>query len=110
MSIKHVTDGTFANEVLTSETPVLVDFWADWCPPCRAMSPVLEKVATEQEGQLKVVKLDADENPAMSNQYAIRSLPTMIVFQNGKELGRFIGFMPGSELLRRIHDTLHVTK
>ena len=79
-----VSDNTFEQEVLKSTEPVLVDFFAEWCGPCKAMAPALEQVAKEMQGKVKVVKLDVDQNPNITGQYGIRAMPTLIVFKNGK--------------------------
>ena len=78
-----VTDATFDAEVLAAPIPVLVDFWAEWCPPCRAMDPILEDVARELDGKVKIVKLDVEENPSTTVRYNVRAMPTMIVFRDG---------------------------
>lgn len=83
-----VTDGTFSDEVLHSELPALVDFWADWCAPCRALAPVLEELAVAWSGRLKVCKVDADKNPASVDRCAVMGLPTLVLFRDGRVLGR----------------------
>ena len=87
----HVTDSTFATEVLGSNEPVLVDFWAEWCGPCRAIAPILEEISTELEGKVKIVKLNVDQNPSTTAQYGVRSIPTMILFKNGEAADMKIG-------------------
>ena len=79
-----VTDGTFQTEVLEADTPVLVDFWAEWCQPCKMIAPHLEKIATEQEGKLKIAKVNVDENPRMMSEFRIRGIPTLILFKGGR--------------------------
>lgn len=79
-----VSDATFAEEVLNSKEPVLVDFWAEWCGPCKAIAPVLEELSTELAGKVKIVKLDVDANPSAAAQYGVRSIPTMILFKGGE--------------------------
>ena len=86
-----VSDNTFEQEVLKSTEPVLVDFFAEWCGPCKAMAPALEQVAKEMEGKLKVVKLDVDQNPTVTGKYGIRAMPTLILFKNGQAEGQKIG-------------------
>jgi len=86
-----VSDSNFANDVLKAEVPVLVDFWAEWCGPCKAIAPVLEEISTELEGKVKIVKLNVDENPMTAAQYGIRSIPTMILFKNGAAADMRIG-------------------
>ena len=94
MSTKAVTDATFADEVLSSEMPIMVDFWAPWCGPCRAVSPILDKIAEEHAGKISIVKLDVDDNPETAMKYGITSIPAMYVFQNGEIVKRVIGAKP----------------
>jgi len=98
-----VNSEKFRQEVLEAELPVLVDFWAPWCGPCNAVAPLVEKLAKDHEGRLKVVKVNTDENPDLPNQYGIMSIPTLILFKNGKEIERVIGFNPGkiNEMVNR---------
>ena len=90
----EVTEATFEQEVLKSETPVLVDFWAEWCGPCHAVSPVLEKIAEERKDELKLVKVNIDEGPAVAERYGIASIPTMVLFKNGEPAAAAIGAQP----------------
>ena len=94
------TDATFASDVLQSDKPVLVDFWAEWCGPCKMVAPVLEEIAGENADKLKVVKLNIDENPAAARNYQIMSIPTMAVFQNGKIVKSIVGAKPKAAILR----------
>jgi thioredoxin 1 len=102
----ELTDANFQQEVLNSDKPVLVDFWAVWCGPCRMIAPVVEEIAKEYEGQLKVGKLDVDHNPEVSMKYGIRSIPTLMVFKGGKVVEQIIGAMPKRTLLDKV--TPHV--
>jgi thioredoxin 1 len=86
-----VTDATWESEVLQSDTPVLVDFWAEWCGPCRMVGPVVDEIAGEKEGQLKVLKLNVDENPDTARSYRVMSIPTLMVFKDGEEAKRIVG-------------------
>ena len=87
----RVSDATFGEEVLSSKEPVLVDFWAEWCGPCRAISPVLEELSSELQGKVKIVKLNVDENPNTTVKYGVRSIPTMILFKGGEAADMKIG-------------------
>lgn len=94
MSTKAVTDATFEAEVLNSEKPIMVDFWATWCGPCRAVSPILDKIAEEHAEKIDIVKLDVDANPETAMKYGITSIPAMYVFQKGEVVKRVIGAKP----------------
>ena len=89
--IKTVTSSTFKGDVLSSDKPVLVDLWAAWCAPCRAMEPAIEQVAKEFEGKITVAKLNVDENPELAQQLDVMSIPTMMVFKNGQPVNRLVG-------------------
>jgi|ERR671919_190930 thioredoxin 1 len=102
-NVREVTDRTFAQEVLQSTTPVLVDFWADWCGPCHVIAPIVEALASEYEGQLNVMKLDVDENPQTALAYKVQSIPTLLVFKDGKLVERIVGAVPKPVIV----DTLH---
>lgn len=106
MSIMYVSDDTFDKEVLQSSQPVLVDFYADWCGPCRAIAPIIEEIARELHTRLKVVKLDVDQNSQTAMEYGVQSIPTLLIFKNGKEVERLIGYMSKSKLLSKIEPHL----
>ncbi len=101
-----VTDQSFEQEVLKSDTPVLVDFWATWCGPCRMVGPVLEEVASEQGDKIRVVKLDVDANPITAGRFGVRAIPTMIVFKNGREADRIVGYHPKPQLMTKLNPHL----
>ncbi|MGH2585153.1 MAG: thioredoxin [Dehalococcoidia bacterium] len=103
-----VTDANFENEVVKSDLPTLVDFWAPWCGPCRMVAPIVEELAGEYEGRVKFVKMNTDENPAVSGRYGIRSIPTLLVFKDGEVKGQIVGFRPKSELKNRLESVLTV--
>lgn len=101
-----VTDQSFADEVLSSERPVLVDFWATWCGPCKMVAPVLEEIATEHKDKIKIGKLDIDENPNTARDYQVMSIPTLILFQGGKPVKQIVGAKPKAALLSDLSDVL----
>ena len=101
-----VNEESFNKEVLESTIPVLVDFWAAWCGPCRAIAPIVEQIAAEHSGKLKVVKLDVDENGEVSIRYGVMNIPTLLLFKGGKVVERIVGAMPKPALMSRIQPHL----
>ncbi len=101
-----VSDSDFDQTVLQSERPVLVDFWAPWCAPCRMVAPVVEELAEEYEGKVSFVKLDVDQNPKMASKYSIMSIPTLLIFKQGKPISHIVGFRPKAELKRSLDAAL----
>jgi thioredoxin 1 len=100
--VAPVSDKSFQADVLQSKEPVLVDFWAEWCGPCRTVAPVLEEVAGELKGKLKIVKLNVDENPETAAKYGIQSIPTLMIFKNGEMASRQIGAAPKAKIVQWI--------
>ncbi|MET0281077.1 MAG: thioredoxin [Steroidobacteraceae bacterium] len=97
-NVLHTSDASFQNDVLQSDKPVLVDFWAEWCGPCRSIAPLLEEVAAERHDSLRVVKVNVDDSPALATQFGVRSIPTLILFQNGKPQAQRVGALRRVEL------------
>lgn len=102
MSASKTTDASFAADVLSSKEPVVVDFWAGWCQPCKAIAPTLDALSTELEGKVKIVKLNIDENAKTPQQYGIRSIPTLLMFKNGELVGQKVGAISKTDLSKWI--------
>jgi thioredoxin 1 len=98
MSVGKVSDATFETDVLKSAEPVVVDFWAEWCGPCRMIAPALEEIAGSMDGKVKIVKLNVDENPATATKYGVMSIPTLMIFKNGELASRQVGAAPKQKL------------
>ncbi len=101
-----VTDSSFKQEVLESDVPVLVDFWAPWCGPCRMVAPVVEEIAEQYDGKIKVVKVNTDENPSVASQYGIRSIPTLMIFKGGQRVDMVVGAVPKTTLANTLEKYL----
>ena len=106
MATQKATDTTFEDEVLKSEVPVLVDFWAEWCGPCKMIGPSLEQIADEMAGKLKVVKVNIDENPMSPSKYGVRSIPTLLVFKGGQVAATKIGAAPKQQLAQWLNSVV----
>ncbi|HXD89900.1 MAG TPA: thioredoxin [Candidatus Binataceae bacterium] len=101
-NVLHVTDASFDQEVMKSTTPVLVDFWAPWCGPCKAIAPILDQLAGEYAGRLKVVKLNVDDNPQVPSRFGVRGIPNLLIVRGGEVKDQIIGAVPKSQLVKAV--------
>ena len=105
-NLMAVTDGEFESQVLQADTPVLVDFWAEWCGPCKMIAPIVEELSQEYDGQVKFTKLDVDSNPMTPASLGIRSIPTLLIFRDGKPVEQVVGAVPKALLKKRLESAL----
>ncbi len=108
--VSEVNDSSFEKEVLQSEQPVLVDFWAAWCGPCKALAPIVDEVATEFSGQLKVMKMDVDRNSATPARYGIRGIPALLIFKDGKLADQIVGYVPKETIAKSVNKVVAASK
>ena len=101
-----ITDATFEEEVVKSDTPVVVDFWAEWCGPCKMIAPLVEELAGEYDGKVKFTKLDVDSNPQTPMQFGVRGIPTLLIFNDGKPVGQVVGAVPKNMLKKRVDEAI----
>ena len=106
MAIQSIKEDSFEKEVVNSELPVLIDFWAEWCSPCKEMNPILEEVSSEMEEKIKVLKINIDENPNIPNKYGVQSIPTLIIFKKGEAISTKVGASIKSDLITWIDSTI----
>ncbi len=104
--VLELTEKNFESEVLKSKMPVVVDFWAEWCGPCRALAPIFERLSKEFEGKIKFAKINVENEGALAGEFSIRGIPTQIIFYNGNEMDRIVGLLPESEIRRKLDKTL----
>lgn len=107
--MKYLTFDNYAKEINESKSPVVIDFYADWCPPCRMLSPVIEALDAEYKQKVKFMKLDVDKEDMVSSQFGVQSIPTIVIMKNGLEIGRFVGFLSKESLKSKIDETLKKT-
>ena len=106
MATQKVSDASFQDDVLQSQEPVLVDFWAEWCGPCRQIAPTLDEIAREMDGKLKIAKINIDENPSTPSRYGVRAIPTLMIFKGGQQVGQQVGVVPKSKLVDWIRSSI----
>jgi len=106
MSIKHITNENFETDVLKSEEPVLMDFWAEWCGPCKMLAPILDQIADEYKGRVQIAKLDVEENQSIAMQFGVRSIPTLILFKDGVVEAQHVGMLSKEQLIKLLDEKL----
>lgn len=106
MTTQHVTDASFEADVIGSSKPVVVDFWAEWCGPCKQISPALEEIAAEMGEQVQIAKINIDENPGVPGKYGVRGIPTLLLFQDGQVVAQKVGAMPKSQIVSWINESI----
>jgi len=106
MSIKHITNENFESDVLKSEEPVLMDFWAEWCGPCKMLAPILDQIADEYKGRVQIAKLDVEENQSIAMQFGVRSIPTLILFKDGVVEAQHVGMLSKEQLIKLLDEKL----
>jgi len=104
--VQQVSDGSFDSDVLKADLPVLIDFWAPWCGPCKAIAPVVEELAKEYDGRLKVVKMNVDDNPQTPSKYGVRGIPNLILFKGGQVKDQIVGAVPKAQLVKAINQVV----
>ncbi len=105
-NVTHVTDSSFEQEVLKSPQPVLIDFWAPWCGPCKAIAPIVEELANEYSGKLKVVKINVDDNPQTASRYGVRGIPNLLIIKDGQVKDQIVGAVPKTHMVRAVDSAL----
>ncbi len=106
MSIKHITDENFESDVLKSEQPVLMDFWAEWCGPCKMLAPILDQIAEEYKGRVQIAKLDVEKSQSIAMQFSVRSIPTLILFKDGVVEAQHVGMLSKEQLIKLLDEKL----